>query len=316
MWFDLIPGEHMSVALAMQRLELQYPCPPGRRKDYPILFDPEAPPSDVPKPVIRAWLARRFAQVIEAALGKEAAALRSWHSWRVTLACALRAAVDAQHPEGRSLDLIKVFGRWRSDDAVKIYGRLRSDEYARHVSASLRADAGSLEAGLEASAMESVDPVGLFDQMAAASDADTKPEVAPPAAPSASAASKRPGGAAPAKAPRRRRRVSADSEPDRGARAAVAAQAKPPARPGPAAKGCRRSSPPPPSVTVLVPASCFPTEVCNENGGRGWTATATPAAKGHVKVTFTHARDEAGRRFASIAMRASALTYVEATTLG
>ena len=152
MWFDLILGEHMSIALALQKLELDYPCPPSRRKEYPLLFDPEAAPADVPKPVSRAWLSTRFGLLMVAALGEDAAALRSWHSWRVTLACALRAAVDAEHPDGRSLDLIKVFGRWRSDDAVKIYGRLRNDEYARHVSASLRADAGSLEAAHEAAA--------------------------------------------------------------------------------------------------------------------------------------------------------------------
>ena len=323
MWFDLTPGEHMSVALAMQQLELEYPCPPKQRKRYPILFDPEAPPADVPKPVTRAWLTRRFAQLMEAALGKEAAALRSWHSWRVTLACALRAAVDAQHPEGRSLDLIKVFGRWRSDDAVKIYGRLRSDEYARHVSASLRADAGSLEAGHEAAAMESVDPVGIFEQIATASDENTEPnsggaphQPSPPKAATAGAGTKRKRGAASTTAPRRQRRALSDSAPSARAEADREVKAKAVARPQRRAKrGCLRTSPTPPPSTVIVPASCFPSEECSENGGRGWSATVTPAVKGQVKVTFTHARDESGRRFASVVMRASALTYVEASAL-
>ena len=143
----------------------------------------------------------------------------------MTLACALRAAVDAHHPEGRSLDLIKVFGRWRSDDAVKIYGRLRSDEYARHVSASLRADAGSLEAGHEAAAMDSVDPVGIFEQVSMASDENAEPNVgeapdhpAPPKAASAGAAPKRKRGAALTNAPRNQRRALADTQRAGGAR--------------------------------------------------------------------------------------------------
>ena len=49
-----------------------------------------------------------------------------------------------------------------------------------HVSASLRADAGSLETGGEAAAMECIDPIGIFDQVAAAaSEAETEPESAP-----------------------------------------------------------------------------------------------------------------------------------------
>ena len=48
-------------------------------------------------------------------------------------------------------------------------------------------------------------------------------------------------------------------------------------------------------------------------GPAGTTKPRGP--KGNVKMTFTHTRDEAGRRFASVAMRASALTYVEAQAL-
>lgn len=64
-------------------------------------------------------------------------------SWRVTLACTLRAAIDKDHPDGRSMELVKVFGRWRSDSAVDLYRRITRDAYASHVSASLRSDATS-----------------------------------------------------------------------------------------------------------------------------------------------------------------------------
>ena len=190
MWFDVVDGEHFSVALAMRALELRYPCPCDKRKEFPIIFDPSAPPRANPDPVSRDWLGYRFNKLMKIALGDEAAGLRSWHSWRVTLACSLRAAVDREHPDGRSLDLIKVFGRWRSDDAVAIYGRLTAAAYASHVSASLRADAGTLEAEHEASATYSVDPMPFLEQVAAASGAETEPsgDELPPAEASLAAA--------------------------------------------------------------------------------------------------------------------------------
>ena len=317
MWFDLINGEHMSVALALQKLELQYPCPPARRKEYPLLFDPEAAPADVPKPVTRAWLTARFGLLMVAALGDEAAALRSWHSWRVTLACALRAAVDAEHPDGRPLDLIKVFGRWRSDDAVKIYGRLRNDEYARHVSASLRADAGSLEAAHEAAAMEHIDPVAVFNQVAAAAAEDSPappPEAPPPSPPPKRAKQGRTAAPKGTPASAKGRRKSGRSQPlsptPREAAAQGISHTRPSAPATNAPRSRRRANPRPAPHPVLVPAACFPREICEENEGRGWSAVATPAIAGKVLVTFTRARDDAGRLFASIAMKSSALTYL------
>ena len=165
--------------------------------------------------------------------------------------------------------------------------------------------------------------MGIFEQVSMASDENAEPNVgeapdhpAPPKAASAGAAPKRKRGAALTSAPRNQRRALADSAPAALAKADGKVKAKALARPHHMVKrGRLHTSLAPPPLTAIVPASCFPNEECNENGGRGWSATAVPTAKGQVRVTFTHARDEAGRRFASVAMRASALTYVEAQTL-
>ena len=136
MTFDVVPGEHMSIALALRDLELKYPAPSEKRAHYPLFFDVDAAAlasDDCPPPVAASWVTSRFATLMKLAIGPEQAATRSWHSWRVTLACSLRAAVDPDHPDGRSLDLVKLFGRWRSDAAVKLYARLTPDAYARHV---------------------------------------------------------------------------------------------------------------------------------------------------------------------------------------
>ena len=318
MWFALVEGQHMSVALALRDMELRYPCAPEARATYPLVFDPAHATQSPPPAVSRAWLDHKFRSLLSLAMNPEDAEKRSWHSWRVTLACALRAAVDAEHPDGRPLDLIKVFGRWRSDDAVKIYGRLRNDEYARHVSASLRADAGSLEAAHEAAAMEHIDPVAVFNQVAAAAAEDSPappPEAPPPspppkrAKPGRTSAHKTKGTPNPAKG-RRNGRSQAPSLAPREEAARGTSLTRPSAPAANAPRSRRRADPRPAPRPVLVPAACFPREICEENEGRGWSAVATPAVAGKVRVTFTRARDDAGRRFASVAMRSSALTYL------
>ena len=165
MTFDVVHGEHMSVAIAMQRLEAAYPVPPHERAGYPLFFDVGALRSSEgpPPPVSSSWLTRRFEALLKIAIGPAQAAERSWHSWRVTLACALRAAVDADHPDGRGLDVIKLFGRWRSDAAVKLYARLTPDAYAKHVSASLRADAARLTGEGTSEAMQNIDPMDFIE---------------------------------------------------------------------------------------------------------------------------------------------------------
>ena len=176
MTFDIIPGEHMSVALALRALELKYPVAPDQRSAVPLFFDVDAAaasPDDRPMPVAAAWLTARFAELMRLAIGLEQAAARSWHSWRVTLACSLRAAVDGDHPDGRSLDIVKLFGRWRSDAAVKIYARLTPDAYARHISASLRSDAAHLTEASALEAMDNIDPMAFIREMETIADADS-----------------------------------------------------------------------------------------------------------------------------------------------
>ena len=166
--------------------------------------------------------------------------------------------------------------------------------------------------------MESVDPVGILGQVSAASDENAEPNTTeapqpPGPKPKQPSAAPRKRGATRAESPRRDRRALAPTTLAVVAHAEAKAKTRPSARPAPLAKRRRLgATSAPPADAVIVPATCFPDEDCSENGGAGWSATATLSAKGCVNVTFTHARDEAGRRFASVAMRASALTYVEA----
>ena len=76
-----------------------------------------------------------------------------------TLGCSLRAAKDADHPDGRSLELVKAFNRWCSDDAVSSYARLSAGAYAAHVEASPSADARTVPAPPVDAVIQTVDPI-------------------------------------------------------------------------------------------------------------------------------------------------------------
>ena len=283
MTFDVIPGEHMSVAIAMQQLELAYPVNESDRSRFPLFFDVGAyEVSQCPTPVSASWLTRRFETLLKLAIGPDQAAERSWHSWRVTLACALRAAVDAEHPDGRGLDVIKLFGRWRSDAAVKLYARLTPDAYAKHVSASLRADAAHLTVEGTSSAMQNIDPMDFIEELeeiASAQDESAAPKVY-------------------------KRKPPPPSDPP-----AEVTPAAPDAPPSAAvAKGSAKRKGQGSKTYVMVPASVFPEEPCGENGGAGWTATTSPHKKGTVSVTFTHARDGDGAPFRPVLLKSACLT--------
>ena len=75
----------------------------------------------------RHWTKQRLAAFFDALLtwvfGKERAKKHSVHSFRIYLACALRAA-------GASRELIMEMLRWSSDDALKLYARINSAEDA------------------------------------------------------------------------------------------------------------------------------------------------------------------------------------------
>ena len=270
MWFDVVEGEHFSVALALRDLELEFPCPESDRLAFPLFFDPSRyAPGSAPEPFTRATLTHRFGKLMETALGAGVAGERSWHSWRTTLACSLRAAVDTNHPDGRSLQLVKMFGRWRSDDSVELYGRLSPSAYAQHVSASLRADAATIAPEGAAQAERAVDPIDILEHVAACAESTDDEETVFGAAASHASAPPR---AKPSR-PRPRPRV----------RASQTAPGTTPLQPDP--------SRPPNSSKVLVPARCFPHERCNENDGTAWSAYATSISRKVARVTFAHARD-------------------------
>ena len=309
MFFDVAPGEHLNLGHALITLEREFPCPPHLRATFPILFDPTKPVHGAPPPVPKSWLDARHSKLLVDVLGPDVAAQRTVHSWRVTLGCSLRAARDANHPDGRSLEIVKAFGRWRSDAAVAGYARLSADAYASHVRASLAADAAAVPAPSVEAVMRSVDPVDMIENVhlaihgapqrnslhTPASAATAPPSAGPDAAavarmrqrltPRSSAAS---GAVAPSARPHRRRR--------RSATLAGSPPSTPEAPPTLNASRVALTSANAHGRLVIVSSTLWPDHPCDENGGRGWTAMLRRVSRGVATLRFTALRDAQGRR--------------------
>ena len=93
-----------------------------------------------------------------AALGAAAAAFRSWHAFRVTLASALRGIPrTAGETTEDNNGIIQMCLRWSSVESVRTYLRINRYEYARY------AELGSSTCALKASNLEPLPPTEPAD---------------------------------------------------------------------------------------------------------------------------------------------------------
>ena len=294
MYFDIEPGAHLNLGHALQQLELKYPCEVSERGSFPLVFDPDKYRGGVPSPVSKSWLDARHSALLLATIGASAASQRTVHSWRVTLGCSLRAAKDAEHPDGRPLELVKAFGRWRSDQAVAGYARLSADAYAAHIRASLAADAGAVPAPALDDVMRAVDPIDMLENIQGAISSGAAAKAPSLTAPSGGTDAALLAQAKQQLAPRKRAASPAPAPPSRRSTAAtapVSARAASPATaPSPLVAASAKGR------QVLVPASLWPDHICGENGGIGWSAVILKVARGAAAVRFSSLRHANGRR--------------------
>ena len=107
------PTAPLNLFRELAEYEVQRAVDGEERKLAPLLLDEHG----------RHWTKQRLASFFDALLtmvfGAEKARKHSVHSFRIYLACALRAA-------GASRELIMEMLRWSSDDALKLYARINS----------------------------------------------------------------------------------------------------------------------------------------------------------------------------------------------
>ena len=119
-------------ARALAHFEANFPVPVAQRKRTPLFADSDGVRLSRPK----------LEKVLDALLRLDGMncdpAVHSWHSFRITLACQLKAA-------GADAHMIKSMCRWVSDESLRRYARDNRQEYARLLDAAAHADVASVQ---------------------------------------------------------------------------------------------------------------------------------------------------------------------------
>ena len=128
------PTEPINAARELAKYELARALPAHARRHSPLFVNFEGGP----------WrhnqLDALFHDVMQTQMSKEEVKKYSMHSFRVYLACALKAA-------GASNAIIQALLRWRSESAMKIYARLNDETYAGWLSKAAEANVSSVTTG-------------------------------------------------------------------------------------------------------------------------------------------------------------------------
>ena len=176
-WFRMDESNPIDFAHCWRTYELKYPCPLSERADWPA-FSPHGNSARF----THATSAATHRQLLVAAIGADAAAQRTIHSYRATLASALAKA----RAEGRKdiVDgVIQVLERWKSVDAMQNYTRMTPATYAEYVHIGTTTDAGSAVRD-DIPTIEPTEHLAALDDAVAELETGDAPKVATPAGPS------------------------------------------------------------------------------------------------------------------------------------
>lgn len=110
-------GTSTCAAAAVRDIELEEPCRGSVRRTMPLFARDDGTPFDYY--TLNRWLQ----QLLTALIGASAAAAFSWHSFRIELACLLRAAGC---PDG----VIQLLCRWKCPASVQTYAQIGTTESA------------------------------------------------------------------------------------------------------------------------------------------------------------------------------------------
>lgn len=111
----LYDGSSLSAAGAIRDIEISFPCRGSQRRNTPLFADENGNPYNYY--VLNDWLR----SLLSALVGAQAAAAFSWHSFRIELACLLRAA-------GCPDSLIQLICRWKSPESVQKYAQVGTSD--------------------------------------------------------------------------------------------------------------------------------------------------------------------------------------------
>ena len=136
MWFRIKSADPLNFAWQWVQWELAYPCPTEERKAWAAFS-----PTGTAAPFTGQFAAACLDTLMMVTIGPAEAALRSWHAFRVTIACAL-LATDRYKKDPQAGDaLIQTMVRWRTPDSIRTYGKMLPSDYADNVDLVTTTDA-------------------------------------------------------------------------------------------------------------------------------------------------------------------------------
>jgi 8-oxo-dGTP pyrophosphatase MutT (NUDIX family) len=127
-WFRYDDTNPLNFAAAWAAYEIEYPCPLDQRETWPA-FSPTGDATPFTCTGLRALLE----VLMLATIGKAEAALRSWHAFRVTIACCLMARPEYKQNPSAQVALIQMLVRWKTPESVTRYAKCLPTHYADHV---------------------------------------------------------------------------------------------------------------------------------------------------------------------------------------
>jgi len=136
MWFRIDSTNPLNFAWHWVQWELAYPCPPEERQSWAAFS-----PNGTAAPFTGHFAAACLATLMVATIGPVEAALRSWHAFRVTIACALLATERYKKDPQAGDALIQTLVRWRTPDSIRTYGKMLPSDYADNVDLVTTTDA-------------------------------------------------------------------------------------------------------------------------------------------------------------------------------
>jgi hypothetical protein len=123
-----------NAARYLRDIELRRPCHGAARTSMPLISDEQG------RPYTHSVMDTLLQAVLHAVFGSAVAAVHSWHSFRIGLACALH---EAKCPDG----LIQLICRWISPESLHQYRRLGTSQHAKWCDAAERAKVDTLQLG-------------------------------------------------------------------------------------------------------------------------------------------------------------------------
>jgi len=127
-WFRYDDTNPLNFASVYAQWEVDYPCPTDRRDAW-AAFSPHGSEKPFACDKLRALLG----VLMIATIGSAEAALRSWHAFRVTIACCLMARPEYKTNPQAQEALIQMLVRWKTPESVRRYAKTLPNDYADHI---------------------------------------------------------------------------------------------------------------------------------------------------------------------------------------